>query len=653
MTRLLAITFIVILFSCRKVEYHDQSLPDIQPSLAASSFATLEETLYSDSCSKPVRIVILGSSSAAGYGATPKDSGWAFKYKRYLQRLNPSNEVINLGTGGYTTYQVLNPNNYVPPSGRPKPDINKNITKALSFNPNAIIINLPSNDIASGYSFKETKANYERALALAANKGVPVWVTTTQPRNLTAALRDSLKAFRDWTLERFGEFALNFWTPIATSSGTIISQYNADGIHTNNAGHELLFRQIANKLIVGGLCGMLNESTANTIPAKIESENLYAWSGIELFNTSDAGGGKYVGSIDSGDWLDYKLQISEAGKYSMVFRYATSSTGSKFNIGYAGGNVLAVFAPRSTGGNQVWRSDSIELRLPVGEHVIRVQSAGSICNLNWYQFRFKTSANVPPVVNAGANKTITLPVNSIQLNGTATDADGTISSIQWTKISGPSFEIIGANTLNPMVSGLQEGTYIFQLTATDDSSATASDEIQLTVQPEPAAPVGGQQIKVNIYGGVNAYNNSEWNNWNTSSSLTSAFFRYSDGGASTVRGLLSSQQGVSDNSTPYPVTMAPVEVGRYASNASVDRTLTLSGLDNSKTYTLEIFCSRRGSIINTTRFTYNGTTVDINATNNYSNIVRFTLFPVNGNVVISITRLNTYNYVNGFILKEN
>lgn len=650
MRNFLTLISIITLFSCRKVEYNNQPVSKIQPSLASSSINALDEFLNSDSCTKPIRIVILGSSSAAGYGANPKDSGWAFKYKQYLQRLNPSNEVINLGTGGYTTYQVLNPNNYVPPTGRPKPDINKNITKALSYNPHAIIINLPSNDIASGYSFQETKANYERALALAAQKGIPVWVTTTQPRNLTTALRDSLKAFRNWTFERFGEFALDFWTPIATSGGTILPQYNADGIHTNNAGHELLFEQVANKLIVGSLCGSVMEQAVNIIPAKIEFENLYAWSGVDFFTTTDAGGGKYVGSIDNGDWMDYKIQVNEAGRYSMVFRYATSSTSSKFIVRYAGGDELARFTPRSTGGNLVWRSDSIELRLPVGVHVIRVQSAGSICNLNWYQFRFKTNANTPPLVNAGSNKTIRLPLDSVQLNGTATDADGIVSSVHWEKISGPSFEIAGDSTLNPTLTGLQEGSYVFQLAATDDSSATSSDEVQITVLPEL---VGGKQIKVNIYGGMNAYNDSEWNNWNTSSSLTSNLFRYNDGTSSTVRGTLSNQQGVSDNGTPYPVTMAPVEVGRYASNASVNRIFTLSGLDNAKTYTLEIFCSRKGSTTNTSRFTYNGTTIDINATNNYSNIASFRVTPVNGNATVNIARINTYNYINGFILKEN
>jgi len=36
--------------------------------------------------------------------------------------------------------------------------------------------------------------------------------------------------------------------------------------------------------------------------------------------------------------------------------------------------------------------------------------------------------NQPPVVNAGPDQTITLPVNNVTVSGSATDADGTIVS---------------------------------------------------------------------------------------------------------------------------------------------------------------------------------------------------------------------------------
>jgi hypothetical protein len=46
--------------------------------------------------------------------------------------------------------------------------------------------------------------------------------------------------------------------------------------------------------------------------------------------------------------------------------------------------------------------------------------------------------NVPPVAHAGTGQTITLPVDSVTLDGSAsTDPDGTIVSYSWAKIAGP------------------------------------------------------------------------------------------------------------------------------------------------------------------------------------------------------------------------
>src|SRR5205814_8410175 len=45
------------------------------------------------------------------------------------------------------------------------------------------------------------------------------------------------------------------------------------------------------------------------------------------------------------------------------------------------------------------------------------------------------AANQPPSANAGADKNITLPTNSVVLSGSGADPDGAIASYQWTKRS--------------------------------------------------------------------------------------------------------------------------------------------------------------------------------------------------------------------------
>ena len=95
-------------------------------------------------------------------------------------------------------------------------------------------------------------------------------------------------------------------------------------------------------------------------------------------------------------------------------------------------------------------------------------------------------ANIPPVSNAGADQTITLPVNNVNLSGTASDSDGTLASYAWSKIAGPAtFTIANGSALNTAVTGLVQGVYKFELKVTDDKGASTKDTVQVTVNPAP------------------------------------------------------------------------------------------------------------------------------------------------------------------------
>jgi hypothetical protein len=90
--------------------------------------------------------------------------------------------------------------------------------------------------------------------------------------------------------------------------------------------------------------------------------------------------------------------------------------------------------------------------------------------------------NIPPTASAGADKTITLPTNIVSLSGSGADADGTISTYKWTKISGPSsYNIAKSSFAVTDVTGLTEGVYKFELKVTDNNGATATSTVQVTV----------------------------------------------------------------------------------------------------------------------------------------------------------------------------
>src|SRR4051812_17112142 len=72
--------------------------------------------------------------------------------------------------------------------------------------------------------------------------------------------------------------------------------------------------------------------------------------------------------------------------------------------------------------------------------------------------------NVPPTANAGVDQSITLPTNSVNLAGSGTDPDGTITGYTWTKIAGPAAGTITTpNSANSTVTGLAQGIYKFEL----------------------------------------------------------------------------------------------------------------------------------------------------------------------------------------------
>ncbi len=186
-------------------------------------------------------IVVLGSSTSAGIGPSKPENAWVPRYARFLAQRFPAYEVLSLAVGGQTTYHIQ-PRSFTPPPGRPAPSLDHNIDAALALRPSAIVINLPSNDAAARYSAEEQLANFDRVIALAGESRVPVWVTTTQPRNFGDAAQLTLQVqLKDTILRRFAPRTLDFWAPFATTARRLDARFDAgDGTHLNDSGHALL-----------------------------------------------------------------------------------------------------------------------------------------------------------------------------------------------------------------------------------------------------------------------------------------------------------------------------------------------------------------------------------------------------------------------------
>jgi len=83
--------------------------------------------------------------------------------------------------------------------------------------------------------------------------------------------------------------------------------------------------------------------------------------------------------------------------------------------------------------------------------------------------------------NAGPNRVIYLPQDSIQVTGSGVDSAATITSYAWTTISGTGAVIVSPSSASTAIDGLAPGSYTFQLTLTDSRNRTATSTVSVQV----------------------------------------------------------------------------------------------------------------------------------------------------------------------------
>lgn len=243
------------------MRFHQQTSNSIKLkfSFALLLLFTTTFNLRAQTCTKPYHIVILGSSTAYGDGASSGHS-WVALYTNYLKNINPNYIVDNIAVPGTTTYSAQ-PDNYVPPKGRPAPIVGHNITTAIQLKADAVIINFPTNDAASNFTLTEQENNFKRISAIAKNHNILVWVATTQPRdNFSTQQVSSQKKLFTWIENFYKGHSIDFQNGLASAKDSILFKYNAgDGIHLNDAGHKVLYQRVVAKNIPDSLCNSVNK----------------------------------------------------------------------------------------------------------------------------------------------------------------------------------------------------------------------------------------------------------------------------------------------------------------------------------------------------------------------------------------------------------
>lgn len=152
---------------------------------------------------------------------------------------------------------------------------------------------------------------------------------------------------------------------------------------------------------------------------------------IEPCSDNTKTNGYNVGWTAAGEWLKFTVTITQEGSYKVLVRHA--GNGSKIKLQLNNIDVSEVLSLPSTGGWQVWRTDTFKnILLPAGEHALRLYIVQAGSNLNYLEFIFdKPSTGVNfKILTAetdGTGKKIIVSLNKPLLTNTFNTADWTIN----------------------------------------------------------------------------------------------------------------------------------------------------------------------------------------------------------------------------------
>lgn len=187
----------------------------------------------------PGRWVVLGSSTASGYGVAPGE-GWVAR----LAGSAPAGVTVdNLAVFGMQTGTALQAGS------------TSGIDAAVARQPALVLLSFPSNDALAGLQAAAILANLQTMAQRAREAGAATVVLSSQPRHdLNDAQRAVLTTLDASAATAFGACFVEVRSVLATAEGRIDNAVSAgDGVHLNAEGHRRIHERVA-AVLASGRC---------------------------------------------------------------------------------------------------------------------------------------------------------------------------------------------------------------------------------------------------------------------------------------------------------------------------------------------------------------------------------------------------------------
>jgi lysophospholipase L1-like esterase len=320
----------------------------------------------------PIKVAFIGASNTTGYGSTSPATG-CYPF-RVGTMLGAGYEVRNYAVNGTTMLKQAD-----------SPYWNTaEFTNSKAWNPDIVVIMLGANDT------KPQNWQYNASFTS----------TYLEMINVYKNLSSHPRIFINNEAKVYGAGNFGITDPIVQQVNALIAQLAAStaspltDVYTVTSGMPQNFpdnvhmNDAAAQVVANAMYTTLTAGTA-AIPGKIEAESFSAMNGIQTETTADTGGGLNVGWTDTGDWLDYTVNVQSAGTYTVEFRVASINTSSQLQLRNGAGTALATVTVPNTGGWQTWTTVNANVSLTAGSQTLRVYVSNGGFNVNW--LRFSTS----------------------------------------------------------------------------------------------------------------------------------------------------------------------------------------------------------------------------------------------------------------------
>ena len=158
------------------------------------------------------------------------------------------------------------------------------------------------------------------------------------------------------------------------------------------------------------MCGNIRcdaQSPSISIPGTVQTEdyagffdttpgnagNAYRNDDVDIQATTDSGGGYNIGWIDSSEWLEFPINVTQSGEYEAKARVASLPGNGMFTLQLDGSTLGSTFTVGATGSWQNWTTlTGSRFFLNTGRQTLRFQVQNGGFNINWIELK---RTNVP------------------------------------------------------------------------------------------------------------------------------------------------------------------------------------------------------------------------------------------------------------------